>query len=247
MPIRATAFLIEPSSSISSNRRARPSPSFVRPPKTTQTLMRGCTGAFPGPAAASARRSSRRDLTGRRGPLGAPGDRAPESWYRVRRQRGVEARPQPAGKPAVVEPDDRVVAGRQLRRGPGVPGARAPVVARLGGVEDDEVAPVAVGELERAVAQDPRVSGQLLDQLVVRPRQRRVVEPRSLDGEEADEPEVPAGAEPIRPRRARRDAAARPAPGSRRRGRPAALPAIPGGGPPWCGGRPGRRPCGGDR
>src|SRR5262245_23738913 len=153
MPIRTTAFLIDPSWSMSSNRRARPSPSFVPPPKTTHTLMRGCTGRRP------AREDFAVRLARRTGPLGPPHRRAPEVVVARARHDRVTARAQSAGKPAVVEADHRVVAGRQLRGGPRVLGAGAPVLARLGGVEDDQVAPVAVRELERAVAEDPRMAG----------------------------------------------------------------------------------------
>src|SRR5436309_15686641 len=41
MPMRSTAFLNDPSRSTASSSSARPSPNLTRPPKTTQSLIRG--------------------------------------------------------------------------------------------------------------------------------------------------------------------------------------------------------------
>src|SRR5207253_11473736 len=41
MPMRSTAFLNDPSRSTASRSSARPSPNLTRPPKTTQSLIRG--------------------------------------------------------------------------------------------------------------------------------------------------------------------------------------------------------------
>src|SRR5262249_32830367 len=123
----------------------------------------------------------------------------------------------------LMQPYVEVLARRELPRRVGMTGAVPPVLAGLVAVEQDEVAPVPVVQLERAVAEDVRVSRQLLDQLVVHRRERGAVDLAALHAEEAHPDEIAPVTEPPRVEEDRAvDAPARPpslddeGPGTRR-------------------------------
>src|SRR5215831_13943913 len=101
-----------------------------------------------------------------------------------------------ARQDTLMEPHVLVVAGGELPGRVRVTGAGPPVLAGRVAVEEDEVAPVPVVELEGAVAEDVRMRGKLLDQLVVDGRERGAVDLAPLHAEESDPDEVPAVAEP---------------------------------------------------
>src|SRR5215470_12497461 len=124
--------------------------------------------------------------------LGAPGDSVPV----VEVLRPAEHRRAPGAGAArqdpLMQPDVEVLARRELPRRVGMTGTVAPLLTGLVAVEEDEVAPIPVVELERAVAEDVRVRRQLLDQLVVHRRERGAVDLAALHAEEAHPDEIAA-------------------------------------------------------